>query len=150
MDTVPRETRSRTMRAVHSQDTRLELAFRQALTARGLRGYRVSPRHILGRPDVAYPGLRLTIFVDSCFWHGCPEHCRRPSSNTEYWHAKIARNAERDKRVATSLGEQGWTVLRIWEHDLTDNLPDTIERVAAVLEELRAVRGVARYKPQHS
>jgi len=135
---VHNEKRSRVMRAIRSRDTRLELTFRKALWGRGLKGYRVSPRHILGQPDVTYPSLQLAIFVDSCFWHGCPDHCRRPSSNVGYWHAKIDRNIERDKGVAASLCAQGWIVLRIWEHDLTDRLPDTVERIAEVINDLRA------------
>lgn len=117
-DNVSEEVRSRTMRAVRGRDTSPEIALRRSLREHGLRGYRVSPRGILGVPDVAYVGLRLAVFVDGCYWHGCPKHCRRPTSNTGYWNQKIEKNIERDSRISAALTEQGWTVLRFWEHEL--------------------------------
>src|SRR2546428_705822 len=90
-------SRSETMRRVKSTDTTLELKLRKQLWAEGLR-YRVRNK-LTGRPDIVFVSQRLAIFVDSCFWHGCPEHCRIPSSNRDYWVPKIQRNRERDLRV---------------------------------------------------
>jgi DNA mismatch endonuclease (patch repair protein) len=75
---------------------------------------------------------RLAVFVDGCFWHGCPEHCRRPGSNSEYWTAKIDRNVERDRAVDEALHADGWTVMRFWEHE------DPSEAAASVQRFLRS------------
>jgi DNA mismatch endonuclease (patch repair protein) len=79
-----------------------------------------------GRPDVVIPSLRLVIFADGCFFHGCPTHYRAPLSNSEYWLPKIAGNSKRDSLHQDTLEAAGWSVWRVWEHDLTKkNLPDT-------------------------
>lgn len=72
-----------------------------------------------GKPDFAFPSRRLIIFVDGCFWHGCPLHGTQPSSNQEYWQPKLERNKARDKRVNRALRKNGWRVLRVWHHDLS-------------------------------
>ncbi len=109
------------MRRVKSGDTSLELSLRSRLWKMGLR-YRL--KSILpGKPDVLFPGRRIAVFVDSCFWHGCGEHCRMPSSNRDYWDAKIEGNRNRDLEVNSMLSDMGWKVIRVWEHDLRAN-PD--------------------------
>jgi DNA mismatch endonuclease, patch repair protein len=90
------------MRAVSGPETAPERALRLALRDQGLRGYRLHPRDVLGRPDLVYTGLKLAVFIDGCFWHGCPEHCRRPSSNAAYWGQKIDRNAARRSNFCAS------------------------------------------------
>jgi DNA mismatch endonuclease (patch repair protein) len=70
------------------------------------------------RPDFVFPRLKLAVFVDGCFWHACPRHCRRPAGNRAFWRAKLARNQARDRLVTRTLRKAGWRVLRIWEHDL--------------------------------
>lgn len=98
------------------------MALRSALFADGLR-YRVDypiraagwPRSI--RADIVFPGAKIAVFVDGCFWHGCREHGTQPSRNSHYWDAKLARNRERDHRNNLMLAEAGWTVIRIWEHE---------------------------------
>lgn len=71
-----------------------------------------------GKPDFVFPKQRLAIFVDGCFWHGCPKCCRIPQTNTEYWTSKIERNKSRDKTIVKILANKGWKVKRIWEHEL--------------------------------
>lgn len=139
MDNVSPEVRSRTMRAVHARNTAPEVRLRRGLFGQGLRGYRVTPCAVPGHPDIAYTKARLAIFVDGCYWHGCPSHCRRPSSNAEYWNAKIDRNMARDKRMSTTLQRAGWTVVRIWEHEVKENLSAAIERVRGSLTDLRVL-----------
>ena len=79
-----------------------------------------------GRPDVVIPSLKLVIFADGCFFHGCPKHYRAPLSNTEYWIPKIAGNIARDKAQQSVLEGDGWSVWRVWEHELTKStLPET-------------------------
>ena len=71
-----------------------------------------------GNPDFVFPKKRLAVFVDGCFWHGCPKHFRKPSDNRNYWHKKILRNQKRDRLVIKTLRSAGWQVLRIWEHEI--------------------------------
>lgn len=73
---------------------------------------------VFGRPDFVFPKQKVCVFVDGCFWHGCPKCCRIPKSNEEFWEMKILGNALRDVMVSGALRRQGWKVLRIWEHDL--------------------------------
>src|SRR4051812_35681454 len=107
------------MRGNRSRDTKPELLLRSVLHKRGMR-YRVAARPIpeLRRTaDLLFAGPRVAVFVDGCFWHGCPEHYRRPASNVEYWDAKVLRNVARDREVDKLLAEAGWTVVRVWEHE---------------------------------
>lgn len=104
------------MRRVRGRDTSCEVALRRELHRRGLR-YRLR-RDLPGKPDVVFVRARVAVFVDGCFWHGCPEHCRVPATNRAYWERKIARNRERDAAATSSLRAAGWRVVRVWEHDV--------------------------------
>jgi DNA mismatch endonuclease, patch repair protein len=98
-----------------------------------------------GRPDVVVPSLRLVVFADGCFFHGCPSHYRPPLSNTEYWLPKIARNVERDQYHRVALEADGWSVWRLWEHDIsTKALPETQLMLGGRLERLVAERRYLR------
>lgn len=108
------------MKGNRRADTKPEVALRAALHAHGLRfrkdfmlratdGARV-------KVDVVFTRARVAVFVDGCFWHGCPEHGRVPATNPQYWPAKFARNRARDERVTAALEADGWTVVRLWEH----------------------------------
>lgn len=115
------ELRRRIMRANRRRDTRPELALRRELHRLGLR-YRVDfpirpAGQCLIRPDVVFPSRRIALYVDGCFWHGCPDHGTRASTNRDYWAEKIAANRARDARLTQALEEDGWAVLRFWEHD---------------------------------
>src|SRR5690348_12726197 len=119
MDTVSTETRSKVMARVRSQRNRsTEWRVRGALIASGVRGWKVNAPDIRGRPDFAFPTEKLLIFVDGCFWHGCPKCKRIPNSNKAYWRSKIGRNRERDKAITAHLRREGWQIIRIWEHQL--------------------------------
>jgi DNA mismatch endonuclease, patch repair protein len=127
------------MRANRGRDTGPELALRSALHARGLR-FRKNVRLDLGerrrvRPDIVFHGLRLAVFVDGCFWHGCRGHRSLPTSNASFWKEKLEGTARRDKQQVAWLEEAGWTVVRVWEHDV----PDRAERVISKLvDDLRS------------
>ncbi len=123
--------RSDTMRRVRSRDTSCELALRRELHRRGLR-YSLR-RTLPGKPDVIFVRAKVALFVDGCFWHGCPTHCRRPSSNTTYWNAKIDRNMARDQRVTGELAREGWRVIRLWEHEVRESPARCAARVARVV-----------------
>jgi DNA mismatch endonuclease (patch repair protein) len=103
------------IRSHGNKDTELKLA--SILRASGITGWR--RRHpIRGHPDFVFRRVRLAIFVDGCFWHGCPKHGRNPGSNRSYWLPKLRRNRQRDAAVSRALKKEGWTVIRLWEHDL--------------------------------
>lgn len=107
------------MRANRPRDTRPELSLRSLLHQRGLR-YRVDTRPIAEvrrRADLIFPGNRVAIFVDGCFWHGCPDHYRPATKNREFWQEKINGNRARDTETNEMLAAAGWTVIRVWEHD---------------------------------
>lgn len=112
------KTRSEIMASVGQADTGPELRLRRALWARGLR-YRLGS-DLPGRPDLVFPGARLAVFVDGCFWHGCPLHYTAPAGSWDFWAAKLRGNVERDLRVDAALRERGWTPLRVWAHALAD------------------------------
>jgi len=116
------------------RDTRPEIATRQLLHAEGMR-YRVSfpvPGNRRRTIDIAFPGRKLAVFVDGCFWHGCPQHGKIPESNHAWWSEKIRRNCQRDADTTAHLEQLGWQVLRAWEH-----LPPQ-QAAEMVLERLRA------------
>lgn len=114
-------------------DTKPELLVRQHLRAAGLTGYRLQWAKAPGRPDIAFPGRKIALFVNGCFWHRCPLcHPSTPKRNTAFWQAKFARNVERDRAAVQALQEQGWTVITIWECELKRAKIDaTMERVIA-------------------
>lgn len=102
---------------------------RRALHARGLRfrvDYPVLPRR---RADVVFPKHRIAVFIDGCFWHACPEHGTVAKANAAYWASKLTTNKQRDRDTDRRLGEEGWTVLRFWEHEQVEAIGDVIEQV---------------------
>lgn len=111
-------TRSELMSRIRGKSNKsTELRLISILRDAGIRGWRRN-MELEGRPDFVFPAIRVAIFVDGCFWHGCPEHFKQPKTNPKFWSAKIANNQKRDRRVAKSLKAKGWTVARIWEHSL--------------------------------
>ena len=135
VDPVTAQT-SRRMRATGSRDTRPELAIRRELHRRGRR-FRVDaplpPPLQRRRADVLFPRRRLAVFVDGCFWHGCPEHgtAQNARSNSAFWLAKIAGNRARDADTTAALEALGYRVLRFWEHEDVASACDAIERALA-------------------
>jgi DNA mismatch endonuclease Vsr len=139
-DTFTPAERSEIMRRVRGSDTSPERALRRLLWSAGLVGYRTCRPDLPGKPDVVYGRKRVAIFLDGCFWHGCPSCYRRPSSNRTYWDAKVRRNRERDRKRSAELRRLGWRVLRIWEHEARRS-PDKC--VTRVRQALRRSYGVA-------
>jgi DNA mismatch endonuclease (patch repair protein) len=134
MDNVTRKKRSETMRAVKSKDSKIELLFRKEIWKRGGR-YRKNQGLYFGKPDLINKSKKTVIFIDSCFWHGCPSHCRIPKTNKEYWVKKINRNKERDIEVNQYYKAKGWNILRVWEHDIknTEKLKIAVENISNAL-----------------
>lgn len=125
--------RSRIMSAVRSTGNRsTEEALAALLRKHGLKGWR---RHVPlpGRPDFAWPRQRVAIFVDGCFWHGCPRCYMAPRHNARFWREKVEANRRRDVRVARQLRRQGWSVLRVWECRVP--LASTVSRIRRALNQ---------------
>lgn len=118
------------------QDTEPELAVRRLLYAAGLR-YRLQ-RRVPGMArrtiDIAFPGPRIAVFLDGCFWHGCPEHATSPKANAAWWRTKLDKNMARDAETTAHLEAEGWIVLRFWEHEAPE---DVAARVVAAIHRAR-------------
>lgn len=125
------------MQSNRPRDTAPELAVRRLLFARGLR-YRVDRRPIptlRRRADIVFLGPKIAVFIDGCFWHGCPEHgTKKFGTNSAFWTSKIETNIARDLDTTAKLAAAGWAVLRFWEHVPPEDVADAIEA---------AVRGVS-------
>jgi DNA mismatch endonuclease, patch repair protein len=125
---------SRRMGAVRKRDNGPEMAVRRLLHAAGLR-YRVAwpvPGQRRRTIDIAFTRVRLAVFIDGCFWHGCPLHATSPKANAAWWAEKISTNRARDVDVTAQLEEIGWTVRRFWEHEVPG---DVVTRIIAALPE---------------
>ena len=131
-DRITPEQRSQTMRAIKSRDSQIETAFRKSLWKLGFR-YSKNTRKYFAVPDIVLKKHKVVIFIDSCFWHGCPEHCRMPSSRQDYWRRKIERNKRRDAQVNEYYHDSNWTILRVWEHDLLRDLQATVENTVRLI-----------------
>jgi DNA mismatch endonuclease (patch repair protein) len=118
------------MRRIARRDTDCELRLRSRLHSLGLR-YRVDHliRGIGTKPDIVFKRAKLAIFIDGCYWHGCPKHGTIPKTNTAFWLEKIKGNRDRDERLTQSLVLAGWLVLRLWSHESLDVMVDRV-RVA--------------------
>lgn len=119
-----------TMTSTKGRDTAPELAVRSEVHGRGLR-YRVDTRpleELRRRADLVFRGARVAVFVDGCFWHGCPEHHQEPETNSDFWQDKIAKNRDRDRDTDRRLRDAGWSVVRIWEHEDPETAADRVER----------------------
>jgi DNA mismatch endonuclease (patch repair protein) len=120
----------------NSRDTAPEVAVRRLLHASGFR-YRVNvpvpglPRRTI---DIVFPKTKIAVFLDGCFWHGCPQHATHPKANAEWWRVKLDKNMTRDVETTEHLVAQGWTVLRFWEHEAVD---DVAHRIATIVESKR-------------
>ncbi len=112
------EKASRTFRAIRAKDTKPELIFRKLLQTNGLKGYRLHWK-IPGRPDIAFVGKKVAIFVHGCYWHRCPScGLRIPKSNSGFWQTKFEKNVERDRVKEELLKAEGWKVFVFWECDV--------------------------------
>ena len=120
------------MAGIRSRDTQPEVSLRKALWSLGVRGYRKHP-NLPGRPDLLFPRLKVVVFVDGCFWHGCPEHHTMPRSNTDYWIGKLDLNRRRDSAVNDRIEGMGYCVLRIWEHEVNSGTDAAARRVQRTL-----------------
>jgi DNA mismatch endonuclease (patch repair protein) len=127
---TPPEKRSRNMRAIRSSGNKTtERRLSALLKTHRIRGWRSQPRNILGKPDFVFKQKHITIFVDGCFFHGCPRCGHIPRTNRTYWAAKIARNKRRDKAISKALRALGYRVTRIWECKLREDPKRCLRRI---------------------
>jgi DNA mismatch endonuclease (patch repair protein) len=117
-DIFNKSKRSAVMSRIRSRGNKAtELALMKIFRVHHITGWR-RHRPVIGKPDFIFPKSRLAVFVDGCFWHGCPRHATRPKGNAAFWQRKLSRNKLRDRQVNRTLRQSGWHVLRIWEHEL--------------------------------
>jgi DNA mismatch endonuclease (patch repair protein) len=133
-DIYTKAKRSEVMSRIRGRGNKgTEVALVKVFRANGITGWR---RHypIAGKPDFAFPKLKVAVFVDGCFWHGCPKHATRPKGNSAFWSEKLDANKARDRKVNRELRAKGWRVLRIWEHELAKSRQRaTVQRVLRAL-----------------
>lgn len=125
-----------------SKDTNAEVEVRRELHARGVR-FRTDVKlesDLRTRADIAWRGLRLAVFIDGCFWHGCPTHATRPTANAEWWAEKLDANMKRDRRTDAQLSVRGWVVRRYWEHEAPALVADDLYAVLLELKRATAER----------
>ena len=135
MDRVKKRERSHIMSRVRSKENRTTELFLRALLIRSsIRGWKVRPTHVLGKPDFVFSKERIAVFVDGAFWHGAPDFKRFPKSRIEYWRPKIEGNRRRDGIVSSRLRHQGWAVLRFWDFDLHDNSCSIISKIQKTVQ----------------
>jgi len=132
-DCYPKEVRSKVMSRIRSKNTKPEVLLRKTLWNLGFRGYRIHNKDLPGKPDIVFKKKKIAIFIDGCFWHKCPLDFQEPKTNTEYWMKKIQANVDRDKKVNEQLRNDGWVVVRIWEHSMRKEPEKTVKRIIPLL-----------------
>ena len=131
-DVLTPEQRAYNMSRIRGKDTSPELKLRKILSAEGIRGYRIH-YDLPGKPDIVFTKKKIAIFIDGCFWHKCPVCFQEPETRKEFWMKKIRSNIERDKKVDGQLTNDGWTVIRIWEHEIKKEPEKVVKKIIALL-----------------
>lgn len=142
MDTLAPGRRSENMRQIRGKNTTPELVARRLCRELGYTGYRIHRKDLPGKPDIAWVGRKLAIFVHGCFWHGhdCAEGIRKPKSNQGYWIPKIERNRQRDAGNIAALHAMGWKALVVWECEIK-NKPLLLKKIQRLLSTKRPIAG---------
>jgi len=132
-DVHTKQQRSYNMSRIRGRDTKPELKLRKLLYSKGIRGYRISAK-LPGKPDIAFTKYRLAVFIDGCYWHMCPECFQVPQTNRDFWLKKLGDNVKRDKRVNRLLKDDGWAVIRFWEHEIKKDINSCCNHIMDVLQ----------------
>lgn len=147
-DNLNPSDRRRTMQAVKSKGTSLERRFFGMLASMGMKGWRKNADDLMGKPDAVFDFEKVAVFLDGCFWHGCP-YCNRklPQTNTNYWQEKIRRNIRFAKKTNRALRANGWHVIRLWEHEVLrfGSSKRLIELIKNVMAKKRFAHGQKRF-----
>jgi DNA mismatch endonuclease (patch repair protein) len=132
-DVFTKAKRSEVMSRIRGHGNKdTELALAKLFRAHGITGWRRRQKHF-GKPDFTFRRERVIIFVDGCFWHGCPKHSNLPVNNRPFWKKKLAANSLRDRLVTKTLRAHGWRVIRIWEHDLSKSADGCVKKIKTLL-----------------
>lgn len=134
MDNLTKEQRRKNMQNIRSKDTAPERKVMQELKRRKIY-FAKYVASIPGKPDIVFRRKKVTVFIDSDFWHRHPKRFIMPVTNYDYWNKKIARNVERDKKITKELKLQGWKVIRIWEYDVKHNFERSIQKIVDAISE---------------
>ena len=132
-DVLNEKQRKYNMSRIKGKNTGPEVKLRKMLFARGVRGYRIH-YDIPGKPDIVFVKKKIVIFIDGCFWHKCPVCFQEPETRKEFWMKKIQSNIDRDKKVNEQLKDEGWTVMRFWEHDVRKNPDAIVKKISEIIE----------------
>lgn len=132
-DVFTKVKRSQVMSRIRGNGNKdTEIALMKLLRLNRITGWR-RRQSVFGKPDFVFRAARVAVFVDGCFWHGCPKHCNTPSNNRTFWEAKLSANKARDRTVNRALRDSGWHVIRIWEHDLAKRSGACVGRIQKAL-----------------
>ena len=131
-DVHTQEQRTYNMSCIRGKNTGPELTLRKILFAEGFRGYRIH-YDLPGKPDIVFTKKKIAIFIDGCFWHKCPLCFHEPETRKEFWMKKIQSNVDRDKKVNELLKNDGWTVIRIWEHEIKKEPENAVNKIITCL-----------------
>lgn len=131
--------RSANMAKIRGKDTKPELSLRSELWRQGFR-YRINYKIGSIKPDIVFTKHRLAIFVDGCFWHGCPIHYVRPKTRSIFWASKLLMNIKRDRTQTIWLESNGWVVLRFWEHEIRDELGRVVLQIKSIVNDRQSVQ----------
>jgi DNA mismatch endonuclease, patch repair protein len=134
-DNMTRVQRKKNMQAIKSV-SKLEKVVTSALWKKGYR-FRRNTRNLFGKPDISIKKYKVVIFIDSCFWHSCPIHGNMPKTNPEFWKEKLTGNKTRDDKVTNHYIHLGWNILRIWEHEIKDDLDKVISKISQFIEDAK-------------
>lgn len=134
-DTITKEQRRKNMQAIKSI-SKLEGVVSRQLWNEGFR-FRRNTKNLFGKPDISIKKYKIVIFIDSCFWHQCPQHKNMPKTNTGFWRKKLIRNIERDQEVNHYYEKNGWSIKRIWEHEVKEDLDKVIDEISALIDDAR-------------
>ena len=132
-DNLTPEQRHKNMTHIKSTNTKIEKDITNALWNLGYR-FRKNVKGLPGKPDIAIKKHKVVIFLDSCFWHKCPEHFKKPKSNLEYWEPNIKRNVERDAEINRYYQNKNWHILRIWEHEVKKDFDNTLAKISKFID----------------
>jgi DNA mismatch endonuclease (patch repair protein) len=131
-DVHTQEQRTYNMSRIRGKNTGPEVRLRKLVFAQGVRGYRIH-YNLPGKPDIVFTKKKIAIFIDGCFWHKCPVCFQEPETRKEFWMKKIQSNTDRDKKVDEQLISDGWTIIRIWEHEIKKEPENAVKKIIAVL-----------------
>jgi DNA mismatch endonuclease, patch repair protein len=131
-DVLSKEQRAYNMSKIRGKNTGPEMKLRKLLWSAGIRGYRVH-YDLPGKPDIVFVKKKIVLFIDGCFWHKCPIDFQEPETRKDFWMKKINSNVERDERINRELSDTGWTIIRIWEHEMRKEPEKVVQRIVEIL-----------------